>query len=67
MTEKVVATGALEAGTYWQHKRLDKQARIARFMGEDVQVIDDRRNTIRWLSIRGFTRDYYGIPAPEKS
>lgn len=56
-------TKPLEIGTTWQHKRLDKQARVNSVSGVDVQVIDDAKNTIRWLSVKGFLRDYAPVPS----
>lgn len=50
----------LRKGEVWKHKRLDKLARINTVdrLDGDIQVIDDQKNKIRWLSIKGFLRDY---------
>lgn len=48
----------LDRNSVWRHKRLPKMARVNLVMGDDVQVIDDAKKMIRWLSIKGFLRDY---------
>ncbi|WIB65882.1 hypothetical protein [Curtobacterium sp. MCBD17_040] len=42
----------------WQHKRRPITAVVNHVLGDDVQVLNDRRTHLRWLSVKGFVRDY---------
>lgn len=42
----------------WQHKHRPITAVVNNIIGDDVQVETHARTHLKWLSIRGFLRDY---------
>lgn len=53
----------LHRGQVWRHKRTGTRAIVNTWVGGDVQVLNEERTFLRWLSIRGFLRDYEQEPA----
>lgn len=51
-------TTSIRRGQKWQHKHRGLHVYVNTTMGEDVQVLNSARTSLRWLSQKGFLRDY---------
>lgn len=45
-------------GQKWKHKRRELYVYVNTTSGSDVQVLNVQRTSLRWLSQKGFLRDY---------
>jgi len=58
MTDTNTTSVPLPYRSVWQHKRKPLTAVVNHVLTTDVQVFTNDRKYLKWLSIRGFLRDY---------
>ena len=45
-------------GQVWRHKHRDIKVKVNLVWGDALQVLNEAETHLRWLTIKGFLRDY---------